>query len=1174
MKTIEFVSYLQNLGVKLWIDGEQLRYRSPKEVVTPELKQSIVERKADILKLLRKAQKNRQSDGASSIQPISREQVIPLSFAVQRLWFIEKMALSRNAYNVPLTLHLVGQLDYVALEKSLNQIIARHETLRTTFSEINGTPVQIIQPPFELELPKKNLSELTPSEATTKLQQLLQQENEQRFNLEVDPPIRAQLYQLGTTEHILQITLHHIASDGWSLTVLPKELSAIYTATLFDKPSPLPSLPIQYADFAVWQRNYLQGETLFSQLSYWKQKLLDLPQLQLPTDHPRPAVETFNGAGIPINIPAALTSKVKQLTQKQGTTLFMTLLAAFKILLSRYSGQESIAVGTPIANRNRSEIEGLIGFFVNSLVMYTDLGGEPSFTEVLNRVKQTALEAYGHQDIPFEKLVEELQLERSLSQNPLFQVVFALQQSEHMKPSFSLPNLEVELGWERWMGDQMTVRMDLELHLWLEGEEIKGLCAYNRDLFEAETISRMVSHYQNLLSAAVETPEGPISQLPLMTEPELDQILVEWNNTKTDYPTDKCIHQLFQEQVQKTPDAVAVVFELQLLTYSQLNSKANQLAHYLQKLGVVPETLVGICVERSVEMVVGILAILKAGGAYVPLDPNYPTSRLNYMVEDAKLSIILSQEKWQHHLPSTAAQVICLDPELPNTASSENLTVSITSEHQAYMMYTSGSTGLPKGVNIRHQGVVRLVKNTNYIKLTQEDIFLQLAPISFDAATLEIWGSLLNGGTLVVMPPHQPSLGEIGAAIRENQVTTLWLSAGLFQLMVEEQLENLKSLKQLLAGGDVLSVTHVQKVLEKLPGCQLINGYGPTENTTFTCCFQVKADSNLEKSVPIGKPISNTQVYILDSKNQPVPIGVAGELHIGGDGLAIGYHHRPELTAEKFIPNPFENSKLYKTGDLARYLGDGNIEFIGRIDHQVKIRGYRIETGEIEAVINSYPIVKETVVVATEDNPGDKRLVAYIVPETQTTTTSNRELSETQVDSWQDIFNQQIYDQLSEVTDPLFNTRGWISNYDNQPIPVEQMRIWAGDIVTQVLAKKPESVWEIGCGTGMLLFQIAPQTQNYYGTDISKVSLEYIKQQIEPEPDKYSHVSLAQKRAEDMADIAPNSFDVVLLSSIVQYFPSVEYLLQVIENSIRVVKPGGMIFLGDIRSWPLMKAFH
>ncbi|NER92228.1 amino acid adenylation domain-containing protein, partial [Moorena sp. SIO3A2] len=837
-----------------------------------------------VLEKLRQEQLLPTAKESQVIPIIPREQVIPLSYAQQRLWFLEKMALSSNAYNMPLTLHLVGKLDYVALQESLNQIIARHETLRTTFSEINGTPVQIIQPPFELELPIIDLTGLTPSEATTKLQQLLQQENELSFNLEVDPPIRAQLYQLGTTEHILQITLHHIASDGWSLTVLPKELSAIYTATLFEKPSPLPPLPIQYADFAVWQKNYLQGETLSTQLNYWKQKLQNLPQLQLPTDHPRPAVETFNGAGIPINIPAALTSKVKQLTQKQGTTLFMTLLAVFKVLLSRYSGQESIAVGTPIANRNRSEIEGLIGFFVNSLVMYTDLGGDPSFTEVLNRVKQTALEAYGHQDIPFEKLVEQLQPERALSQNPLFQVMFAVQQSEILKPSFSLPNLEV--GWYEGAGAEMTVRMDLELHLWPVGEEIKGFCAYNRYLFSAETISRMVSHYENLLSAAVETPERPISKLPLMTQPELDQILVEWNNTTTDYPTDKCIHQLFEEQVEKNPDAIAVVFEEQKLTYSQLNSKANQLAHYLQKLGVVPETLVGICVERSVEMVVGLLAILKAGGAYVPLDPNYPTSRLHYMVEDAQLSIILTQEKWQHHLPQTAAQVICLDADILKTGSSENLTVSITSGHQAYMMYTSGSTGLPKGVNIRHQGVVRLVKNTNYIKLTEEDIFLQLAPISFDAATLEIWGSLLNGGTLAVMPPHQPSLGEIGAAIRENQVTTLWLSAGLFQLMVEEELENLKSLKQLLAGGDVLSVTHVQKVVEKHPGCQLINGYGPTENTTFTCCFPVQADSNIEKSVPIGRPISNTQVYILDANLQPVPIGVPGELHIGGDGIA------------------------------------------------------------------------------------------------------------------------------------------------------------------------------------------------------------------------------------------------------------------------------------------------
>ncbi|NEP33691.1 amino acid adenylation domain-containing protein [Moorena sp. SIO3B2] len=994
MKTVEFVSYLQNLGVKLWIDKDRLGYRSPKGVMTAELKRNLVERKTEILEFLLEVEKTQESV-ASSIQRISREQVIPLSFAQQRLWFIEKMGLSSNAYNMPLILHLVGKLDYIALEKSINQIIARHETLRTTFSEINGTPGQIIKSYFELELPIIDLTGLTPSQQTTKLQQLLQQENEQIFNLEVDPPIRAQLFQLGTTENILQITLHHIASDGWSLTVLPKELSAIYTATLEDKASPLPSLPIQYADFAVWQRNYLQAQTLETQLSYWKQKLQNLPQLQLPKDHPRPPVQTFNGAGIPINIPAALTSKVKQLTQNQGTTLFMTLLAVFKVLLSRYSGQEGIAVGSPIANRNRSEIEGLIGFFVNSLVMYTDLGGDPSFTEVLNRVKQTALEAYGHQDIPFEKLVEELQPERSLSQSPLFQVMFAVQQSEILKPSFSLPNLEV--GWYEEVEAEMTVRTDMELHLWPVGEEIKGFCAYNRDLFEPQTISRMVSHYENLLSALVETPEQPISKLPLMKEAELDQILVEWNNTKTDYPKDKCIHQLFEEQVQKNPDAVAIVFEEQKLTYSQLNCKANQLANYLQKLGVVPEMLVGICVERSVEMVVGLLSILKAGGAYVPLDPNYPKERLNYMVEDAQLSILLTQEKWQHHLSETIASVICLDTdeEIISQQSQQMPENQVTANHLAYVIYTSGSTGKPKGVTIPHQGVVRLICNNNYVQLEPTDRVAQVSNTSFDAATFEIWGALLHGAVVVVITKSLLlSPQEFVNYIKQEKITTLFLTTALFNQLAYSVPEAFSNLKNLLFGGEAVDPKSVKQVVDQGAPERLLHVYGPTENTTFSSWYKVTEVLEGATNLPIGKPISNTQIYILDSQLQPVPIGVPGELHIGGDGLATGYHNRPELTAEKFISNPFDKSqatRLYKTGDLARYLPDGNIEFIARIDHQVKIRGYRIETGEIETVLNSYPQVQKTVVVAREDNSGNKGLVAYLVLESETPEVSDTE---------------------------------------------------------------------------------------------------------------------------------------------------------------------------------------
>ncbi|AOX00546.1 hypothetical protein BJP34_14815 [Moorena producens PAL-8-15-08-1] len=988
MKIVDFISYLQNLGIKLWIEQEQLGCDAPKGVITPELKQDLIERKTEIIEFLRQGDKTQEQ----FIKQVYIDGKLPLSFAQERLWFLNQLFPNNPAYNVPIVLTIDGTLNVVALEQSLNAIIQRHETLRTTFSDINGKPVQIVAPITDLTLLVVDLqNRYSPQEQSEKVQQLVRQEAMALFDLAKGPMLRVTLLRLDPERHVLLITMHHIMCDLWSLGILVKELSSFYTAFSQGRTPILPELPIQYPDFAYWQRECFAGEVLEKQLNYWKKQLAGVsPVLKLPTDYPHPAQPTFKGGIESFQIDLDLTRKLRQLSQESESTLFMTLLSAFFVLLSRYSGQLDLVVGSPIANRNREETESLIGMFVNTLVLQADLSDNPTFKKLLNQVRETTLEAYAHQDLPFEKLVEELKIERNLSHNPLVQVAFALRNTK-IEP-WNLPGLRVSQRL-----DFDFTRFDLEVHLMEVSSGLEVCCNYSRDIFEPDTIDRMMKHFQVLLEAVVNHPEQRVLQLPIMTEVELDQILVEWNDTITDYPTDKCIHQLFEAQVQKTPDAVAVVFESQQLTYFELNCRANQLAHYLQSFGVKPEVLVGICVERSLLMIVGLLGILKAGGAYVPLDPNYPTSRLNYMIEDAQLSILLTQQKWQHCLPETAAQVICLDPELPKTASSENLTVSITSEHQAYMMYTSGSTGLPKGVNIRHQGVVRLVKNTNYITLTEEDIFLQLAPISFDAATLEIWGSLLNGGTLVVMPPHQPSLAEIGAAIRENKVTTLWLTAGLFQLMVEEQLENLLPVKQLLAGGDVLSVTHVQKVVEKFPGCQVINGYGPTENTTFTCCFPVKADSNLQKSVPIGKPISNTQVYILDSHLQPVPIGVAGELYVGGNGLAIGYHNRPELTAEKFIPNPFENSKatkLYKTGDLARYLRDGNIEFIGRIDHQVKVRGYRIETGEIEAVLNSSPQVKETVVVAIEDNPGEKRLVAYIVPETETTITSNLELSD------------------------------------------------------------------------------------------------------------------------------------------------------------------------------------
>jgi len=1179
MNLIEFLQDLSIKGVKLWSDEGKLRTGGSQEVLTTDVMAELEQYKSEILQLL-----NENPD-------IS--QVHPLSYGQKDLWFLWQLSPQGHNYNVSFSVRIYSKVDITIWQQVFQALRERHPLLRSTFPKLGEQPIQQLHQHQELDFLKIDASSCSEEELNKKVVAA----HRHPFNLETEPVMRVRWFTCSEQDHIMLLTIHHIALDGWSCNLIAKELPQLYQAQLNGLEASLPPLQHSYQDYVSWQKELVEGEEGEQLWNYWQQRLAgELPVLNLPTDKPRPPIQTDNGGSYPFKLSEKLTEQLKELAQTEGATLYMTLLAAFQVLLYRYTGQEDILVGSPTSGRSKAEFASIVGYFINSVVTRADLSGNLSFRDFLSQVRQTVLGALDHQDYPFALLVEKLQVERDSSRAPLFQAGFVLQkflESQDLQKVL-LSSKKTLMNWgglevEPFVLEQYESQYDLFLEMLEEDSSLVGLLKYNADLFDQQTIARMASHFQNLLEGIVNDPQQRVTALPLMTEVEREQILVEWNNTKTDYPKDKCIHQLFEEQVEKSPDAVAVVFEQQKLTYSQLNSKANQLAHYLQKLGVVPETLVGICVERSLEMVVGLLAILKAGGAYVPLDPNYPTSRLNYMVEDAQLSIILTQEKWQHHLSETIGTVICLDTdsEIINQQSQQMPENQVTANQLAYVIYTSGSTGQPKGVTIPHQGVVRLFSNTNYVQLDPTDRVAQVSNTSFDAATFEIWGALLHGAVAVVITKSVLlSPQEFVNYIKQEKITTLFLTTALFNQLAYSVPEAFSTLKHLLFGGEAVDPKSVKQVLEKGAPERLLHVYGPTENTTFSSWYKVTKVAEGATNLPIGKPISNTQIYILDSQLQPVPIGVAGELHIGGDGLATGYHKRPELTASKFIPNPFDKSKvnpplegsqkskLYKTGDLVRYLADGNIEFLGRIDHQVKIRGYRIETGEIEAVLNSYPKVKETVVVAREDNPGDKRLVAYIVPQTQTITTSNRELSETQVDSWQDIYNQKIYDQLSKVSDPLFNIRGWLSNYDNQQIPEQQMRIWAGDIVSQVLAQKPDSVWEIGCGTGMLLFQIALETQKYYGTDISNVSLEYIKQQIEQQPDKYGHVSLAQKRAENMADIADNSFDVVLLSSIVQCFPSMEYFLEVIENSIRVIKPGGMIFLGDIRSLPLIKEFH
>jgi amino acid adenylation domain-containing protein/FkbM family methyltransferase len=940
------------------------------------------------------------------IAPLASHENVPLSFAQQRLWFLEQLNPGLYAYNLASAIRLSGSLDREALEWAINEIHRRHESLRTHFVATEGNPVQVITPPMPVRLELNDLSSLPAEERFEEAMRLATQEAQQPFDLEKGPLTRIRLLKLEEEQHVALFTMHHIISDGWSKAILTRELAVFYEAFLLRQPSPLPELPIQYSDYSAWQRNWLKGEVLEKQINYWRNKLAGAPEItDLPTDRPRPAVLRFRGAYENIALSKSLSDALAALSRQEGSTLFIVLLAAFQALLHRYSGQQDIVIGSPLAGRNRLEIENLIGFFVNTILLRGDLHGDPTFRQLLARMRETALEAYAHQDLPFEKIVEDLHPTRDLSRQPLFQVVFALLnipshdlELRNLKISpFEASYADTQAERNQAKLERKAAKFDLTLSLKETSDGLAGSMEYNTDLFDATTVKRMLGHYQTILASIIANPDQRLSQLAMLTDAERHHLLMDFNQTATLYPQALSIHEIFEAQVEQTADQIAVSFENEQLTYAELNRRANQLAHYLQSLGLGVEDRVGLLVERSLEMIVGILGTLKAGGVYVPLDPAYPNEKLQFMIDDAGIQILLTQSYLGGIATPAEGQIFYLDSQTDELEgfSDENLPNQTRPNHLAYLMYTSGSTGQPKGVGIPHQAVVRLIKETNYATFGSDEVFLQLAPISFDAATFEIWGSLLNGSQLVVMPPHQPSLAEIGAALRDHSVTTLWLTAGLFHIMVDNRLDDLTGLRQLLAGGDVLSLSHVRKFLEGAKGARLINGYGPTESTTFACCYTMNDASQLDPwrtSVPIGSPISNTKVYILDASLHPTPIGVIGELYIGGDGLGRGYWNDPELTAEKFLPDPFSGevgAHLYRTGDLVRHLPDGSIEFVGRADLQVKLRGFRIEVCEIEVALNQHTAVREAVVVAREDNPGDKRLVAYVVLEEEQAVTSS-----------------------------------------------------------------------------------------------------------------------------------------------------------------------------------------
>ncbi|MEH2342111.1 MAG: amino acid adenylation domain-containing protein [Nostoc sp.] len=915
----------------------------------------------------------------------------PLSFAQQRLWFLAQLEPNSPFYNIPGAVRLQGQLDLGALQQSFNEIISRHEALRSNFQTREGQAISVISETVPLILPIFDISELPLNQQEAEVKQQASQEAQKPFDLNSDLLLRAKLLRLSKQEHILLLTMHHIVSDGWSIGVMVRELATLYQAFCNGQPSPLPALPIQYVDFAVRQRQWLQGEVLETQISYWLKHLENAPKvLELPTDHPRPAIQTFRGATYLFKLSKELSASLNKLSQQQGSTLFMILLAGFQTLLWRYTGKEDIVIGSPIANRNRTEIEGLIGFFVNTLALRTNLAGNPSFEELLKRVREVALGAYAHQDLPFELLVEQLQPQRDLSYTPLFQVMFVLQNAPMSAlelPGLTLTPLE---------SNSDSAKFDLTLQMTETEEGLVGSLEYNTDLFEEKTIHRMAGHLQTLLEGVVANPQQHLSELPLLIDSERHQLLREWNNTEVEYSQQLCIHQLFEAQVERTPDSIAVVFEDQQLTYCELNTRANQLAHYLQALGVKPEVLVGICVERSLDMVIGLLAILKAGGAYVPLDPMYPPERLAFMLENADIFVLLTHKRLAERLSKYKGDVICFDADCETIAqqSRENQVSGVTPDNLMYVIYTSGSTGKPKGAGVYQRSFANLMNwFVTEFDFTCNDRVLLLSSLSFDLTQKNIYAPLLVGGELHLLSSGCYDAAQIAESVCNKQVTWLNCTPSAFYPLIDQGDKSLcmkKTLKYVFLGGEPISISRLKVWLDSVPcKTQIVNTYGPTECTDICAAYRVaQPEQWLEKLVPIGKPIYNAKVYILDEKLKPLPVGMVGELYVGGEGVGRGYINNIDLTLAKFVSDPFSNkpgARLYKSGDLARYLADGNIEYLGRIDHQVKIRGFRIELGEIEVAINQYPAVKETVVVVSEESVNSKRLVAYVVPQKEQT---------------------------------------------------------------------------------------------------------------------------------------------------------------------------------------------
>ncbi|WP_394831337.1 amino acid adenylation domain-containing protein [Pendulispora rubella] len=1086
---------------------------------------------------------------AVKIAPRAQRNVAPLSFAQQRLWFLEHWDPGTAVYNVSIPLRISGPLDVSLLERALNKLIERHEVLRTyLLSTFRGEPSQVILPKLTVQIPVVPMS-LPEGERDAFLENLIEEESKNPLPLDQAPLFRSRIYQFGPNDHVLFFLIHHIIYDSWSLGIFLREWFHYYDAYARGEEGSLPDLPFQFGDFAAWQIAQIGSDQHRKQVAYWTRQLADRENvLEIPTDHPRPAHLTYRGKLHRFVIPPELKQAIKDLGRTAGTTFYMTTLAAFSVLLYRCTGQSDVIVGTPVAHRPYSETEPLIGYFVNTLPVRVKPQGQLTFQELLRQVQHTLLGALDNLSLPFERVIDELHLERDTSRSPLFQIFFAAQKS-HMPPFHT-----ESLTFESCHLDNGTSMFELSAFLYEEGDS--DVLQYNSDLFDEETIAMMAERFLVILRAVTEDPTKRLDELPFLAGGERE-LLAQWSQgPRVELPA-TCIHRLFEEQAARTPESTAIVCGHESWTYARLDAQANRLARALRKRGVGPETRVGLCIERSPWLLVGLLGILKAGGAYVPLDHEYPRDRLALMLEDARVSLLLVQGPLRGALPECDAPV--MDIEHMAEESPESVEDRAAPEHAAYVIYTSGSTGRPKGVEVLHDNVVNFLASMRAEPgLSAGDRLVAVTSISFDIAGLELYLPLVCGATVCIATREQATDGYLLAELLESaQATVLQATPATWRMLLDSGWTNARGIK-MLVGGEALPKDLADRLLAT--GGELWNLYGPTEVTIWATAARISAEA---ESITIGRPIANTTAYVLDPALQPVPLGGVGDLYLGGRGVARGYLHAPELTAERFVQSP-SGERLYRTGDQARLRFDANLEFLGRKDQQVKFHGYRIELEEIDIALREHPAVREAATALREDAPGEARLVAYVVPDASYSL-DERSTQQEHVEGWLALYNE-VYQQAV----PTLNTIGWNSSYTGELISEEEMREQVEHTARRVLALRPERVLELGCGAGLHLTRLAPHTEYYLATDGSASALASLQSQ----PDLPAHVELQERQAHDLAGLKESRFDCIFINSVIQYFPDVRYLLNVLEQAAHTVLPEGTIVVADVRNRQLLEAYH